>query len=280
MGSRNSLLPRWYSSLGNINVILNSLRKLLSDIKPNSRGQPPKHTLKDYLILIVIKESKRSSLRGAETDWSEVVCSERVDHSVIAYWEQHMPRETIEDAIRIIGSKLDELLSYEFSVIDATAFSNWHQDTQSFHLINRISRETVYPVSIKPDTFDPIPNTRDTMVPGQGLFMGDKWYDVNGVFRVVYEHDYTPLIKPQRTRCSGHWRRKGRKVYNLQWRRYRHRGRGESVFGSLTNAFGDRLHTRLIETTYIRSLLRVLAYQVKIYIRATCDGSVIYWMNN
>jgi len=144
MGSRNSLLPRWYSSLGNINVILNSLRKLLSDIKPNSRGQPPKHPLKDYLILIVIKESKKSSLRGAETDWSEVVCGERVDHSVIAYWEQHMPREAIEDAIRIIGSKLDELLGYEFSVIDATAFSNWHQDAQGFHLINRISRETVF----------------------------------------------------------------------------------------------------------------------------------------
>lgn len=280
MGSRTGLLPRWYSSLGNINVIVNSLKKLLPDIKPNNRGQPPKHPLKEYLILIVLKESKKSSLRDAETDWSEFVCGKRIDHSVIAYWEQNMPRESIEEAVRIIGSRLEELLGYEFSMIDATAFSNWHQDTQSFHLVNRICRETVYPVSMKPDTLDPIPNTSDSMVPGQGLFMGDKWYDVNGVFRIVYRHGYTPLIKPQHRRCSGHWRRKGRKVYNLQWRRYRQRGRGESVFGSLTNAYGDRLNSRMPITTYTRSCARVMAYQVKIFIRIRDAFSVMFWMNS
>ena len=259
---------------------VNSLRKLLPNIKPNKRGQPPKHPLKDYLILIVLKESKKSSLMDAETDWSEFVCGERIDHSVISYWENHMPRESIEEAVRIIGSRLEELIGYDFSVIDATAFSNWYQDTQSFHLVNRICRETVYPVSIKPDTLDPIPNTRDTIIPGSGLFMGDRWYDVNGVFRAVYEHGYTPLIKPQRMRCSGHWRRKGRKVYDLQWRMYRHRGRGESVFGSLTNAYGDRLNSRMDITTYTRSCARVIAYQVKIYIRAIDNGSVMCWMNN
>lgn len=66
---------------------------------------------------------------------------------------------------------------------------------------------------------------------------------------------------------------------------YRQRGRGESVFGSLTNAFGDRLHTRSKETTYIRSVARVVAYQVRIYIRAkhgscSCAGLFIYLVNN
>jgi hypothetical protein len=278
---RPRLTPRWNSILGNINVVVDSLRRLLPNIKrETNRGQPPKHPLKDYLILIAVKEYKRSSLRFAETDWSELVCGERVDHSVIAYWERNMPRESIERAVCIVGSRLEELIGYDFSMIDATPFSNWHHDTQGFHLVNRICRETVYPVSMKPDTLDPIPDTRDTIVPGSGLFMADKWYDVNGVFRVLYNHGYTPLIKPQRTRCSGHWRRKGRKVYGLQWRKYRHRGRGESVFGSLTNAYGDRLNTRTRITTYTRSCARVMAYQVKIYIRAIDNGSVMWWVNN
>jgi hypothetical protein len=110
--------------------------------------------------------------------------------------------------------------------------------------------------------------------------MGDKWYDVNKVFAIVYKHGYVPLIKPQRTRDSGHWRKKARKVYNREQRKYRHRGRGESPFGSLTNAFGDRLKTRLTETTYRRSLARVIVYQTKIYIRATYNGySSIIWLN-
>ncbi|MEM5812539.1 MAG: hypothetical protein QW286_02360, partial [Candidatus Aenigmatarchaeota archaeon] len=108
-----------------------------------------------------------------------------------------------------------------------------------------------------------------------------KWYDVNKVFAIVYKHGYIPLIKPQRARGKGHWRRKARKIYSKEWRKYRHRGRGESPFGSLTNAFGDRLKTRLVETTYKRSLARVIVYQAKIYIRATYKGcSFIIWLNN
>ena len=125
-----------------------------------------------------------------------------------------------------------------------------------------------------------MPHTMDTIVPGIGFFMGEKWYDVNGVYRIVYKNSYTPLIKPNRNRGSGCWRRKARKVYNWEWRRYRQRGRGESVFGSLTNAFGDRLNTRMKKTTYVRSVARVIAYQVKIYIRATGNGSVIWWVNS
>ena len=74
MGSRTRLLPRWYSSLGNINVIIGSLRELIPDIGcEKRRGRPPKRSIKDYLILIVIKELKKASLRATETDWSECV---------------------------------------------------------------------------------------------------------------------------------------------------------------------------------------------------------------
>jgi len=125
-------------------------------------------------------------------------------------------------------------VGYEFSVLDATSFTNWHRTINGFHLITRISRETVYPAGITNDTFNPIPNTRDVIVEGNGFILADRWYDVNGVYRIAYKKGYIPLIKPQRTRWKGYWRRKGRKVYSREWRRYRQRGRGESVFGSLT----------------------------------------------
>jgi len=43
MGSKNGLLPRWYSFSGNIKLIVQKLRDIIPEIKPNSRGQPPKH---------------------------------------------------------------------------------------------------------------------------------------------------------------------------------------------------------------------------------------------
>ena len=279
MGMRLGLIPRWNSSLGNKKLIVKTLEDVVPDIPSNRRGQPPKHPIKQYLILIVLKESKHASLRDAETDWSEYVCGEHVDHSVIHYWEQKIPVEIIEQSIRNAGKKLQELLGYEFSVIDATAFSSWHNSHYSFHLVNRIHEGTVYPVNISKDTYDPIPNTRDVIVPGHGPFMGDKWYDVNGVFRIVYKEGYTPIISPQRTRCSGHWRRRARKHYDKY--KYRQRGRGESVFGSLTNWLGDRLHTRKRVTTYLRSCARVLCYQVRILIRAGNNAFyLIIWMNS
>jgi len=281
MGSKNGLLPRWYSSLGNIKLIVQKLRHVIPEIKPNTRGQPPKHPVKDYLVLIVLKEFKKASLRDAETDWSEYICGERVDHSVIHYWERNIPASIIEKAIRKAGKKLEELLGYEFSVIDATSFSDWHKGHNSFHLLNRVHKGIVYPVSITVDTVNPIPNTRDAIIAGHGFFMADKWYDVNGVFRIAYNHGYVPLISPQRTRGRGCWRRRGRNVYARHWRKYRQRGRGESVFGSLTNWLGDRLHTRKRAITYLRSCIRVLCYQVKLLIRAGDNVCcIVIWMNS
>jgi len=89
------------------------------------------------------------------------------------------------------------------------------------------------------------------IIKGNGFILADRWYDV---FRTIYRKGYIPLIKPQRTRGRGYWRRKARKVYSREWRRYRQRGRGESVFGSLTNEFGDRLKTVLWETGVTRIL--------------------------
>lgn len=281
-GMSCTLIPRWNSILGDKKIFVEVLRELMPDIEKASKvGRPPNHPIRDYAILIILKEFKKSSLRAGETDWSEYVCGERIDHSVIAYWEKNIDPKILEIVIGIIGNVLEQLLEYEHSVVDATKFSNWSMNEVGFHLFNRITDGAVYPVSACPDTLNPIPNTECVIVPGHGFFMGDKWYDVNGVFRIAFKNGYEPLISPQRTRDSGYWRKRGRKIYAKNKETYKQRGRGESVFGSLTNEFGDRLDTRLKKTTYVRSLARIITYQTKIFIRATYSSvSTVMLVNN
>ena len=108
--------------INNINLFLQVLDEVLSGIKieSNKRGRPPKHDRKDYLKLIIIKEWKKRSLRAAEVDYSELVCGERVDHSVIHYEEKVLGKELIEQIIMLIGQRLDVKIGYEFSVMNAT----------------------------------------------------------------------------------------------------------------------------------------------------------------
>jgi hypothetical protein len=65
----------------------------------------------------------------------------------------------------------------------------------------------------------------------------------------------------------GYYRRVCRRVFDIIGDNYRHRGRGESTFGSLTNQYGDRLKTRRLDTTATRILARPIAHTTKIPIR-------------
>ena len=66
-----------------------ALLKLISESIPRTkRGRKPKHDLRSYLKLIITKEATKSSLREAEIRYSKIICKERIDHSVIHYWEK------------------------------------------------------------------------------------------------------------------------------------------------------------------------------------------------
>jgi hypothetical protein len=280
-GMRTRLIPRWNCILGNINFFLSILEELIPGIeKSRGPGRPVKHPMKQYLMLIITKEFKRASLRDAETDYSKLICKRRIDHSVIHYWEKRISKELIQELIRLVGAKLDDLLGYDFSVIDATKFADWHKTTTEFHLLARIASETVYPASVYFGTTNPSHATKETLVNGSGYLLADPWYDDNQAIKLMFRAGYKPLVKPQRSRCRGYWRRKARKLYNLYWYKYRQRGRGESPFGSLTDEFGDRLKTLRHDTTQIRSGARILVYQVKIYMRGRLNYNMPIWMNN
>jgi len=264
------MIPRWNSNLNNLKLFLYSLDKVLPFIKrKKQRGRPPKHSIRKYLKLIIAKEYKKCSLRDAEHDLSGKVCKTRVDHSVIAYWERKFSKEFVEDLIKKIGGRIAPLLAPIFIFLDSTKFTTWNKKQIELHVLAKTGKGVLLPVSVCFSGFLKR-IAKKIFVRGNNEFLlADAWYDSNEIFRQAFKSSYLPLIKPNKDRLKGYWRRKARKLWNKIENRifYRNRGIGESIFGSLTNWFGDRLKTRRIDTTITRIGARIIAYQVKVCMR-------------
>jgi hypothetical protein len=267
------MLNRWDSRVEDINLILQKLREITRRVAQykKTRGRKPKHKLERYITLIVLKEYDKKSLRGAEVRLSELVCKERVDHSLIAYWEsKEEVLLAVAKIIAIAGAMLNRFLSSLFSVIDSTKFTTWNIQEAEIFVCNRIANGVVYPVGISFKT-DRVASPVDEAVPeGSGLLYADAWFDDNKAIGVLFRKGYTPVVCPNKNRWHGYYRKKARKLYNTREHRfgYRQRGRGESPFGSLTNAYGDRIKVENITAMKVRIASRIIAYQLKILVRA------------
>ena len=99
---------KWDTITENINLAffkLKALIKRISPLKMKGRGRRPKHAPEDYLALLVLKEFDHASLRKAEVRLSEFIVGERIDHSVIAYWENKPESSVlITKLIKIAGA--------------------------------------------------------------------------------------------------------------------------------------------------------------------------------
>ena len=260
------MLKRWDTKHHSIKYFLSTIELLCPDIlKTRGRGRPPKHTLKEYALLISVKEEEKNSLRKAETDNSQEICGSRVDHSVIHYWEKKL-----EEVYCALVRKISQLLARrkEFTFIDSTKFTTWDKREIEFHTLNLVTKETVIPLNLFFGSTAPNIAVKGVILTGKGDLLGDRWYDDNKSFGVMFKAGYNPIVKPNRNRFSGYWRRRARKVYDYY--RYKQRSRGESFYGTLTNTYGDRLKTTLPETTRTRIASRVLCSLMKLYIRASC----------
>jgi hypothetical protein len=244
-------------------------------IKKKSRGRKPKREIAKYALIITIKELKKKNLREAEADLSGLICNERVDHSVIAYWEKK-PQMTllVQKLISIAGAILNRTLASQFTFVDATLFSNWTIDEIPVTVCNRVAYKTVYPIGIsfkKGSVLLPV----DESVPnGDGKLYADAGYDDNRTIKSLFGKGYIPIVCPNKNRIHGHYRRKARKLYRMRENRlgYRQRGRGESMFGSLTNCFGDRFKAKNLYAMQTRIASRILCYQIKLLIRINYQG--------
>lgn len=264
------MLPRWNSIVQNIKAFVQTLNDLVTHrFKRNKLGRKPKHSIRSYFKLIVAKEYKNASLRDAEHDYSKDICNTRVDHSVIHYWEKKFDKSILENIVKAIGSKIEELLGYLFSVIDSTRFTLWDKKEVEFHLLNRIADGTLYPISVFFGMVSPSNAIKGTIIEGSKDLYADAWYDDNEAMKVMFHQGYNTIVRPNTGRWRGYYRHKSRKLYNSLTgkQRYRNRGRGESPFGSLANEFGDRLKTSRIDASITRIGARIIAHMVKIYMR-------------
>lgn len=275
------MLPRWCNEINSINLAFFNLKRIArkSNILKRGRGRKPSRAIEKYAFIIIIKEFDKRTLRGAEEHLSRFVFNERVDHSVIAYWENN-PKMVllVKEFIAIAGAMLQRFLSSAFTFVDSTKFTGW--DVKEMKLIeitvcNKICNQTVYPVGIsflRKSVVDPV---KEAVPNGTGKIKADAWYDERKTIQVLFEKGYIPIICPNKTRYRGYYRRKARQIYKISENKlaYRQRGRGESLFGSLTNEYGDRLKARNVIVMQTRIASRMLCYQIKLLIR--CNDKII-----
>jgi hypothetical protein len=273
------MLSRWCNEIFDINLALSQMRRIVqkSKIVKGGRGAKPKRNISVYALIIALKEYDERTLRGAEAHITRLICKERVDHSVIGYWEnkKEMP-EIIAQFVSIAGAMLENYLSSLFTFVDATKFSSWKMDEVNIHVCNRICKETVYPTGLSFATGSVAEPVSEAVPSGSGLLYADAGYDDNATIGVLFKKGYTPIVCPNKNRIRGFYRRRARKLYRMHEHRlgYRQRGRGESVFGSLTNQLGDRLNVRNELTMQTRIATRIFCYQIKLLIR--CSGK--FWL--
>lgn len=213
------MLNRWCNEVSCINLALSAAKRLLQQvvIKKKSRGRKPKREIAEYTLLITLKEFDKRNLREAEAHLSRLVCKERVDHSVIAYWE-NKPQMSflVQRLISIAGAMLQKHLSSLFAFVDATKFTNWTIDEIDLTICNVIANQTVYPIGIsfkKGSVRLPV----DEAVPaGAGKLYADAGYDDNKTIGVLFEKGYTPIVCPNKNRWRGFNRHKARELYALR----------------------------------------------------------------
>jgi hypothetical protein len=268
----STLLPRWNPIIHCINTALHTLNKLSKrvSLKKRGRGRRPKRCPNKYALLIALKEFDKRNLREAEVHLSRLVCNERIDHSVISYWENKKEmRDLVARFISIAGATLDKCLSSLFTMVDATKFTSWNINEVEVTVCNRIAKGTVYPIGVSFQTQSVLAPVKESVPEGTGKLYADAWYDANKAIGAMFEKGYEPIICPNKNRVRGFHRKKARELYEMLENRlgYRQRGRGESPFGSLTNCYGDRLHARNKTAMQTRIAARILCYQVKLLIR-------------
>ena len=274
------MLPRWCNEIFDINLALSMMNRIVREcgLVKVGRGAKPKRDVSVYALVIALKEYDERTLRGAEAHITRLICKERIDHSVISYWENKIGmQKIISQFINVAGAMLQGYLSSLFTFVDATKFSSWKMNEINIHVCNRIADGTVYPIGISFLTKNIRDPVSEAVPKGNGLAYLDAGYDDNKTIGVMFKKGYTPIVCPNKNRWKGYWRRRARKLYRMRKHKlgYRQRGRGESLFGSLTNQFGDRLNVKNETAMQTRIATRIFCYQIKLLIRTQSVSFVL-----
>ena len=236
-------------------------RGLDKRIRRGRRGRLSKHPAYVYIQAMVLKELCGGSLMEGEV-LSCMLLNKRIPKSTLAYWEKHYCW-LLQIVLDALCTMLDHLCpNYQYTFLDSTEFTNWHKQSVELFACVRIT-DSLVPVKFK------ITRSEENFVreipKGKGYALADGAYDNWHTLNNLVKKNYLPMVKMTKRNPRGFGARIRNKIFSKDI--YRKRSIGEGIFAALSNQFGDRLKTKLIETTASRVLSRCIIYSSKIYLR-------------
>jgi hypothetical protein len=258
------MLRRWNGRAYEAGLLISILDLILESMDCVSKikergGRRPKRPVKLYVEVLVFKEMSKLSLRYAES-CSSTYFHERIPRSTLSYWENHhgfLIKHVLEVLFGILC-----LLSYDYTVLDSTKFTDWHKKAHEAFLCVRVG-EALLPVHVGLTTSEV--GFSEGVPSGSGFALADGAFDAKPVLNDLASKGYIPMVKPGKVSPGGYGARIRDGLFDQST--YRLRAVGEGVFGALTVEFGDRMKTRRREAAETRTLLRLVVYCLKILVR-------------
>lgn len=258
------MLRRWDCRVYDFDLLMGVLDLILESLdlgEAGGRGRRPKRAPSLYVKALVLKEMCKLSLRYAES-CSSMHLNERIPKSTLSYWEINHGSIVMVVLTALFG--VLRLLSYDYTVLDSTRFTDWRKDCHETFLSVRVRlSETLFPIHA--DTATSEAEFTEDIPPGSGFAFADGAFDAKPVLNSLAFKGYIPLVKPGKLSPGGYGSRMRDRFFNESL--YGFRGVGEGVFGALTVEFGDRMKTRRKESCKTRILLRLIVYCLKIIVR-------------
>ncbi|MEM3061760.1 MAG: hypothetical protein QW265_05080, partial [Candidatus Bathyarchaeia archaeon] len=259
------MLRRWSGEAYDIELLMSILELVLESIDLESMlKKKPKRKVKLYLKALVAKEMLKLSLRYTES-WASLYFNERIPRSTLSYWELNYGFLVS----RLLGIMLGLLclISYDYTVLDSTKFTDWYKTTHETFICTRVKLgEALFPVYASL-TDSEVEFFRGVPV-GFGSIFADAAFDAKQALNSLVSKGYVPIVKPRENSSRGYKAKIRDKYFNEE--DYKLRNVGEGIFGGLTIEFGDRLKTKRKESTNTRIMLRLVVYCLKILARWIC----------
>lgn len=221
-----------------------------------------------------------------------LLISQSIDHSTIGWAMQRVPVEYVSKALKLLHVEINSLLLDGMFIADSTGIeTDRYNDTtvmlretkmRGFRKLHVIT-DYFYTHGITsiacagegPGNANDSPAFRkifDPEVCRDGLLFGDSAYDALENFKLAYENNLHPVIKPRNWHHSA--RTKGIRIRRRALRDFdgelykKFRGIVEGVFGGLETRYGNRTRCRLEHTRRVSIMPMALAHNIRAYARA------------
>ena len=283
-------------------LCLEIVRQIGLPYQAKKRGRPPNLELEDYAVISIMLAYFDMSLRDMEGE-IPLLFEGSLDHSNVDRWFEKLDDVWVEEAVKLLHSKIQAMFRKGEAIIDSTKITTtqYHETFQVGEMILELLTIklhllvvyfwTVGIISIASlfvshgDLHDsqPVPELLDKgrLTKGTRLH-GDKAYNSEDLYEEMFEKEIKPNIVPKDTTKKGFWTKKAKKQYDNEARK-KFRGLIEGIFGGMTTENSTR--TRFVKDRNRKThvALMALSHEIRTYFRAIAIKAIAlihYFRNN